>query len=395
MSYNKTYTIDTIAMEALQVLQDEMVFKNLCAVDKTAMYNVQPMGYKVGSVINFMTDPDFEVDTFQSRVNGVWQNEGTNTIRTQPIRTSVRPMEIENLYDVSAAMTAREQALEFPDFTQSVIKPAMIRMAEKIDRYIASKIYQAQGLYASSTLFETSADMAQAKKVAQAQQLGPNKFCLINDELEAMLLGKDWFNNSSSRNSDAILTSGILGRTMGFDFYSTQNWQESTHTNSSGAAVTKAVPATTENMIGTSTLVVVAIAAGKNFSAGDRIKVAGVKRPMIVAANAAEGATTISLVDPICEIIPANAAVTVEGGDTASLTFKGAIMDGRSMAFAMPRLEPAFGGDMASSVVSDQGISIRLVQGYNRDKKINELSIDCLIGAFVLDPRKITLLASK
>jgi hypothetical protein len=312
-------------------------------------------------------------------------------------------MTIEDHLDITTNVSARDKALNFEGFAAEVIRPASYALAEKIDKYMATKILQGMGLYVSSDLFGATSgsgnkDLAQARKVALMQQLGMDKFCLMNPELEATLLGQDWFTGAANRGDDRILRSGEMGHTMGLDFFSTVNWAETSHVSSSGVAVLADAAETASakvNMIGQKGIVCDEITAA--FKAGDRIQVAGAKRPMVVAADVAIAITsaeialrTIPVVDPITEILQADAAVTVVGSGL-TLDFQGAIFDGKSLGMAMPILDAPETG--LSSVVSNNGISIRVVADYDSKFKISQLSMDCLIGGFALDPRRITLLA--
>jgi len=58
---------------------------------------------------------------------------------------------------------------------------------------------------------------------------------------------------------------------------------------------------------------------------------------------------------------------------------------------AMPILDAP--SDKPSAVISSNGYSIRLVQGYDIEKKTEVMSLDVMCGAVAWDPRKITLLA--
>ena len=388
--------IQVVAQEALAHLQDALVIKDLCATDVSAEYNVRPNGYQVGDTVNFKIDPVFEAKEFDPAVG----------IVEQPIRSSNRSLTIEKHFDISTGVSAKEKALSFEGFSATVIQPGAYAIAEKIDKYMAGKVHQGHGLYVSDDLFGAVSgnggkDLAQARKVALLQQLGQNKFCLMGPELEAVLLGQDWFTGAQNRGDDRILRTGELGTTMGLDFFSSVNWQSVTRTNSSGTSslVTAAVAlAGKYNLVGQTSIVVKEIVGG--FLAGDRIAIAGVKRPMIVKttkAAAVSGATvadrTIELVDPITEILPADAAITVVGGNAASIEIQAAIFDGKSLGFAMPMLDAPETG--LSAVASNNGISIRVVSAYDQKYKRSTLSMDCLIGGFALDPRRITLLGNK
>ena len=369
-----------IAAESLMHLEDALVLGNLVTRDKTGEFTSGSM--KLGDNVNMRTNPDYEAKEFV--------NDGVNTIVKQAIRNSKRPFVIEKLFDVSVEITAREKKLDLDSFSEQVISPAAYRLAEKVDQYIGTKILDGTGLYASDTLMATAADMALARKAATLQQLDPqSRIALVNTDLEATLLGQTWFNQSQTRGAPGIATlqSGVMGQVMGMNFFNSINFPDATHTASGGTTTTDNTVAT-DNLIGLSTLTVDAITGG--FTAGDRIAIAGVRRPLIVKTTVAAAATAIVLVDPITEIIPDGAAVTVVGS-AQSLSYQGAIFDGRSLALAMPTLDAP--SDKPSAVVSNNGYSIRMVQGYDIDKKVEVMSLDVMCGAVAWDPRKITLLA--
>ncbi|RLA04755.1 MAG: hypothetical protein DRQ45_00060 [Gammaproteobacteria bacterium] len=368
-----------IASEALMHLEDSLVITNLASRDKTSEFDTGSM--KVGDTINMRTNPDYEAKEFT--------NDGVSTIVTQDIRSSTRPFQIEKLFDVSVDITSREKALDLDSFSDQVIIPAIYRIAEQCDKYVGTKILDAAGLYASATLLGDAADVAQARKAATLQQLDMNRHCLVNTDLEATLLGQTWFNQSQTRGSagESTLSSGNMGHVMGMDFSTSINFPSLTRAASSGTTQTDSTVAT-NNVIGLKVLTVDSVTGG--FTAGDRISVAGVRRPLIVASNVSAAATTIPLVDPISEIIPDNAAITVIGsGQTYSA--QGAIFDGRSLAVAMPSLGTP--SDKPSFVAASNGYSIRVVQGYDITKKVETMSLDLMMGAVAWDPRKITLLA--
>jgi hypothetical protein len=385
--------INIVAAEALIHLQDNLVINNLCTTDVSAEYNMRPNGYKVGESISFKVDPVFEAKEFDPTVGVV----------TQPIRSSNRSLTIEKHLDVTVEVTSKEKALNFEGFSEEVIKPAAFSLAEKVDKYMAGKVYQGHGLFVSTDLFGAvsgtgNIDMAQIRKAANLQQLGMNRFCLLDPTADSTLMGQTWFTGAQNRGNDDILRYGQSGRTMGMDFFSSVNWEDSSHTSSSGTGplVTAAVSLAAGglNLVGQRALVLTEITAG--FLAGDRIQVAGAKRPMVVAADVAialpaapQADRTISLVDPISEILTPEAAVTVVGAGL-TIDFHGAVFDSKSLGMAMPMLDAAEG--QPSATTSDNGISIRVVMGYNHTMKTSQMSLDCLIGGFALDPRRITLL---
>jgi len=287
--------------------------------------------------------------------------------------------------------------LDLDSFVDQVIRPATYKLAEKVDAYVGTKILEAAGAYYSTALFETAADIALARKTAILQQLAMNRFCLVDLDLEATLLGQTWFNQSQTRGGDGEMTlrNADMGRVMGMDFYSSIAFP----TEAAAATVGTLVTTTdnnsgTENLIGDSVLSIDAAGSALTLVAGDRLAIAGVKRPLKVKTAVADATATteVVLIDPITEIIPDGAAVTVlaSGKD---VQHHGAIFDDRSLAVAFPMLD--IPEDKVAATAYNNGVSIRIVKGYDISSKKTTMSLDLLAGSFCLDPRRITLVGDK
>lgn len=372
--------VDQIAAESLMQLEDSLVISQLTARDKTADFNKTPDGYAVGDSVRIKTRPDYEAKEF------------AGAIVIQDIRESNRNMVIEKHLDVSVKITAKEKRLDMDDFTDQVIRPAAIRLAEKCDRYVGTKILEGAGNYASDDLFASSADMALSRQAAVLQQLNPDgRFCLVNDTLEAKLLGAGYFNTYNDRGATGsdVFTTGRMGPAMGMNFHSSVNFPTSTQATTGNGTTQTDNGGGVNNLVGTKVLTVDSLTG--QIEAGDRIEVAGMRRPMIVATQATATATTILLADPISEIVPDNAALTVIGSGVSNLSVLGAIFDSESLAVAMPLLDTP--SDKPSFVVNNNGYSIRVVQGYDMVAKTETMSLDLLIGAKAYDHRRITLLS--
>jgi len=368
-----------IAAEALRHLEDALVIGPLCARDTTSEFTNKSNGWKVGDTVSFRTHGEYEVTDF------------AGSITPQDITTSSRPMQIEKHYDISVEVTSREMALDLDSFSDQVLRNATYKLAETVDTYLGTKILQAAGLYVSSDLFANAADIAQARKAAILQQLAMNRFCLVDLDTEADLLGQTWFNQSQTRGGDGedALRNADMGHIMGMDFSNSIAFPTSGHTAGDGTAATN--NGATDNKIGDKTLVCTAVTALTNILAGDRIAVAGMRRPLIVGPGGAPaGATSIPLVDPITELVPDAAAITVVGSGL-DLTYHGAIFDDRSLAVAFPMLD--LPEDKVAATASNNGVSIRIVKDYDINSKKTTMSLDLLCGSFMLDPRRTTLLA--
>lgn len=379
--------VDLIAAEALTHLEDALVISKLATKDKTADFNTRPNGYAVGDTVRIKSRPDYEAKEF------------TSAIAVQSIRETKRSMAIEKHFDISVEITAKEKALDMESFSEQVIMPAAYRLAEKCDVYVGTKILEAAGLYTSDDLFASAADMAAARKAATIQQLNPTgRYCLVDLSLEAKLLGASYFSTYNNRGDTGaqVFAQGSMGAAMGMQFFSSINFPVAS-AFTSGTMVCQTnngAGGNTNNQIGATSLTVDTQTASRTVKAGDRLAIAGVRRPLKVLTTIADtsATTTVALVDPITEIIPDNAAVTVISTGTAAWTPQGAIFDGDSLAVAMPVLDAP--SDKPSQVISNNGYSIRVVQGYDMASKKETLSLDMLIGATAYDPRRITLLAN-
>ena len=372
--------VNMIAAEALRQLEYELVALRLAYRDKTADFG-KVGGYAVGESVTVKTRPAYETDEFGG------------TISTQDIRQSSTTFSIEKHFDISIPWTSREASMSIDSLSEDVITPAMQSMAQKLDTYLLSKAWEGRGQYFSATLLESASDIALARREANRQQMPKaNRIGLVNGDLEAIMLGTDAFNRFDSRESGGVdaLENAMIGRLMAIDWMSTENFTDASHTPGDGTTATVASPSATENVIGATTLTVDSTAG--TFNAGDRIYVAGMYRPLIVASQVNATATAIPLSHQIDEVVPAGAAVTVVSTGVAASAKSGMIFTPDAFAYAMPPLD--LPGDKVAAVLSANGMSIRVVQGYDQSTKTNTMSLDCLIGAKCYDPRKVVVLGS-
>ena len=370
--------INWIGAKSLNVLSDSLVLKNACAFDNTSDFNVKPNGYSVGSTVEIRTNPAYEAKEF------------TTTTETQDIRSSVRSMSIEKHFDVTVELGAKEKKMDMDNFYLQVVRPAVTALSQKVESYLGTKILDGAGLYSSDSLFGSAADMALATEAATVQQLSPTgRFCVVNGALRAKLLGETYFNtfNSRGQSGESVFNTGGLGQAFDMDFVSSLYMPSLTFTAGTGVGVTNNGSGA-NNLVGTKTITTTATTVG-TIKAGDRIKIAGVRRPLRISTLANVGATSILLTDPITEIIPDGAAITVVSSG-ATYDIQGAIFDDASLAIAMPMLDNAAGHE--NSVVSENGVSIRVVQGYDMGTKTHQMSFDLIVGASAYDNRRITLI---
>jgi hypothetical protein len=367
-----------IASEALGQMTDALTWGRQTTRDVTPQFANQSM--KIGDTVNLRSTPDYEAKEFTS----------VGPIVRQAIRDAVLPFKIEKLFDVSVDITAKEKALDLDSFTTQVIAPAAYRLAEKVDAYIAGKVLAgAAGLYASADLMGNVGDLALARAAANYQRLDPrNRFSMLSPDLEAKALGKDYFYQASIRGDGAnleALREGFLAKTMGFNFFGTQYFPATALDAGNLAGATDNTGGA--NLVGSSVLKVQSV-TGTIGTGRTNIAVAGYRTPLVVIDVI--DSTHLELLYPIMEIIPDDAAFTTVGSGE-ELTGQGLLLDSRAVGLAMPSLGTP--SDKPSFSISNNGYSIRVVQGYDMDAKQEILSMDCLVGAGLIDPRRATILA--
>lgn len=378
---NSLVNVSQIAAEALVGMESNLVAANVMYTDKTADFS-KVGGYSVGESVSIKTRPSFAVDEFTAG----------GSVNIQGVNESLTTLTLEKHLDVSVAFGAREQAMSIDNLNDQVILPAVKALADKIDTYLLSKAWQARGMYGSTSLLANASDIALASKNAKEQQIdSAGRIGFVSSALEAKLLGTDVFNRFDIRGDRAptALAEASMGRLMGIDWISSTNFTDENHVLGDGTAITKNAPTTSENVQGASVLTFNAASVG-SFLAGDRILVAGLKRPLIVAADALVGSTSVTLTHPLDEVVDSSAAISVIGSGNTSVDYSGIILDSNSYAYLMPPLPAFIGGD--SFVVNANGKSLRVSTQADIKTKEVILSIDCLIGGSAYDPRRAMIL---
>lgn len=369
-----------LAAESLVQLEYDLVAGNLVYRDNTSDFSSEG-GYAKGDTVTIRTATDLETNEFS----------GAGPITTQQVNQSKTPLVIEKHFDVSVEITARERALNLDGVRSQIIQPAMTSMAQKVDEYLLSKITESQGLYASSALLQGAADIAQANKRATLQQISKaGRIGLVNEDLEATLLGTDTFSKFDTRGAAGAtaLQEASLGRLMGVDWFSSVNMPNASHTAGSGVT-TLDNSVSTNNLQGSKVLVVDSTTG--TFNAGDKIQIAGAKRAFTVASQVVATSTSIPLVEEINEnlnSLDGNAITVISTGNTVD--YQGIFFNQGAFSYASPPLDPA--NSELSATLSANGMSIRVTEAYDIQTKKTFWSFDMLIGAKATDTRRSMLL---
>ena len=367
---NTFLTPDIIAREALMLLSNNTVISNLVHRDREQEFT----GAKVGDTITIRRRANFRVDEFSS------------TIDVQDINEGGVPLQLEKHYDISVGVTSKELTLELDEFSSRIIAPAMINMAEKVDSYvyglsnqIPTAILKAGSDTALSDLAKVDAQLLR-QKVALAGRSG-----MVSPNRKAEMMSIDAVVRADARGDEGTaLREASMGRVMGIDWYGVQGVE--THVTGT-APTTMAIDNTGGYPAGTTTINLTESGTGAGVLVkGDIIEIAGSGQHVVTAENTASSGdwTAVSIYPALRADVVDTAVVTKLEGHEMNI-----VGDLRGVSLAVvPLALPMESGRGAT--MSYNGLSIRVVIGYNQTTKSDTVSFDLLCGGKVTQPELLT-----
>lgn len=394
-----------IAKEALAQLDNNLVMSKLVHRAYEDEYAKSVNGYTPGTTISIRRPAQFTVRTGATASN-------------QDVVEGTTAITIDQQVGVDFNFTSQQLTLNIKDLSERVIKPAMIQLANKVDRDLMalySKVPNWVGTPGAAV--NTYAKFQEAAKRMDL-------LAVPDDMRRAVMTTSDFRDLASAQAgiyvqkiAETAIRASTLGVLGGVDTYSTQN----TPTHTVGVATgTPKVNGASQNVTYDSvkdTYVQDLVTDGWTNSttgilkAGDVFTIAGVYavnpvtkvttsklRQFVVQADVDSGASTgpatISISPPIiisgsqktCSAAPAdNADITVVGtGATAydqNLVF-------HKNAFALcmvPLVMPP--GSIGGARQSYKGLSVRVVPYYDGTNDISSYRLDVLYGVKAIDPR--------
>lgn len=421
MPGNALITPDVIAREALFHLERNLVVSNLVYRDHDQEFT----GAKVGDTVTIRKPPEYEVTNFgrhsrsgtynaspygtfplaESAADGIQtlREDGATgvgatpsggaayspTIYIQDVSEGGVPMVLDNHFDISVGLSSRELSLEFDRFSEDVVEPAMIAMAERIDTLVYA---QAKYIPYISNL-DSSNDPAAISGLTNLANLDADlltqkvplrgRSALVNPATKASLMVLDAFHRADARGDEGTaLREASMGRIMGLDWYGVQG--VSSFTNAGMTNVTATVDG--DQSAGAATLDVAnAGAAAWTLVTGDVIVVDGNQYMVTAGAVVADtaGTATLSIYPRLVADVTDTTVI-----DTASSHTMNIAGNMRGISLAMVPLEAPMDNNN-SAIMSSRGLSVRVVYGYDINTKSNVLSFDLLAGCRVVHPEML------
>jgi hypothetical protein len=395
---NSNLTIDVIAKEALMHLDNNLVAAKLVHRGHESDFGNAMNGYEAGETISIRRPADFTV------------RDGA-TASNQDVVEGKVSLTVDKQKGVDFGFTSKELTLNINELSERVIKPAMIQLANQVDRDVLNLYKQVPNWVGSTGQTVNSfADFAKAPERL-------DEFAVPMEGRAAILSPADHWALLGSQTAlymqdvaKGAYRNGSLGSIGGVDTYMSQN----VPTHITGSDVTTVTvnqaltTATTTYASVKDTMEQTITIAGGNLNAGDVITIADVNavNPVTKAdLGFAKQFTVVSYSSNTLVLYPAliwsgpfqNVAVAsgVTDLNTKAITAIGAagatnranlVFHRNAFALAMvPMIAPP--GAPKVSRQSYKGTSVRLIPTYDGTNDRSNFRLDVLYGVKAIDPR--------
>ena len=405
---NTTLTADIIAKEAVRILDNECVMAKLVHRGYEEEFSKKVNGYTVGETVSIRRPTDFTVrDGATAVIQDVVEGKTTFTVDKQK--------------GVDFKFTSQDLTLQIDKLSERVIKPAMIQLANQVDRDLMALYYAVPNhVTIPSGGINSFADFALA-----AERM--DKIAIPSDDRYAVLTPADHWAMVGSQTAlyiqDAAREAyrkGSIGTIGGIDTYMSRNY--ATHTTGSRTgtdavdivgqtyvlghtwAESKDATSVSFHIDGTSGATIT-WAAGDTFTISDLYDVNPVTKAAlphlkmftIMAAATASGSEQDVTIWPPIIVSGAQQTCYLSTGtlEDNTVTYQGAASTAYDQnlffhknAFGLvmvPMVSPPGATDVGRQ--SYKGLSVRVIPYYDGTNDVSNWRLDILYGTKVIDPR--------
>lgn len=358
---NQLMTVKDFARAALPRLMEHLVFPNLIYKD----YSQDFAGMK-GDTVQVRKPVVFTASEFDQE----------NGVDTADIVESTVDVQLDKIATVDVGIEALQGATSMDDMTRLFIEPAAAALAQKINQD-GLNLYQDVGTFvgqAGKTPDSLNA-FAEARKALNKQKAPVSGRAAVWDpEADAAFTALDPIVHADKCGSTQALREGSIGRVMGMDNYMSQGVK--THTAGSLAGTGVQVNGAHEE--GGMMLKIKGTSLTGDVKKGDLIQAGAYTFAAAEDAAAASNQVTVKVTAPL-PALQGGEEVQLVGSHTANLCF-------HPMAFAFVTRPLVAPGGVESYTTTYNGISLRVVRGYDMKYKKEMLSMDVLYGFKTLYP---------
>lgn len=366
---NSFVTVKNIARQALPRLIENLVFPNLIHRDYSADFVPG-----LGATIQVKKPVVLQANDFDS----------ANGTSPQDVNDQSVDVTLDKLADVSVEFGAIESATNVDDLNRLFVEPAAVALAEKINSDglgLYKDIAQAVGT-AGTTPNSLAAFADAARVLNEAKVPTTERFGVWNPAANAAFQQLPALVNAEKSGTTEALRAGSIGRVFGIENFMAQGVKNHSAgvltpggTEATGLKVKTAVSSGNEVVLESN-----ASASGTltgSVKAGDVLTIDGKTYTAVANATAASNKITVKLDRAI--VVAADAPASLAGSGAQNLVF-------HKNAFAFvtrPLTAPA---GVESYVTSYNGITLRVVRGYDMKFKKDMLSMDVLYGYKTMYP---------
>lgn len=358
---NTFIEVQKIARETLPRLMDNLVFPNLIYRDIG-----ESVPAKQGDTVIIRRPVELTAQDFD-------ETEGTTT---QDIHYGGEEVYLDHLATVDCSLNAWEATGGGMEALRRLfIEPAAAALADKINRdglALYKDITQIAGTPGSTP--DALEDLANAAYTLDVAKVPTDRRCAVWDPAaNAKLKQIPAVVNAEKCGSARALRTGSIGSIFGMENYMSQAVPKHTAGTLAGMTVKVKYDATgTQNIYLTGTDI-----DGKTLVTGDLLKINGKYHTVRRNSTAESGEIEVGLYPGVTA--EADTPVEIIGSHTANLVF-------HPFAFAFVTRPLAAPAGVESYVTTYNGISLRVVRGYDMRHKSEMLSMDVLYGFKTIHP---------
>jgi hypothetical protein len=354
-----------IAKEALITLENNMIMPRL--VHRGYEKEFQ----SVGATVVIRKPTSFTATAF------------TSAAAAQTITESSVPVILNQLWDVSFDINAKELSLDVVDFTEQFLVPAGQAISQAADSTIFALASTAIAAHYPVSSTPAVSDIAGLDAVMSVMKVPvQDRRLVFHPVTRAGYMSLDAFLNADKRgDTGQALRDAEIGKVLGFDTYVDQNVARITTALS---ATSTAVLDGTLTAAGTVAGTVLRVDLGGTsevLAIGDIFKVTGYDAWHVIttASTLGSGTGLMNFSPAMGSAYASGSTVTFQNSHKANLGFHK-----NAFAFVSAPLSPPIGGAKAA-VMSYNNLACRVTYGYTMSSKSNNISVDFLCGFKVLD----------
>lgn len=367
MATNYFQSVQEIARQSIMSLYQNLVMPNL-------MYKEYSNDFQTGKGATVLAKlpPEYTAHEFVA-ADGVteYSVDDNNTVAVT----------LDTIATVDVGIQAIEMATNVDDLKRMFTDPAARALADYINNDCMN-LYKDVPYWtgAAASTPDALSDFTEAGKILNDNKVPMDmRRAIWNPAALAKFQLIDTVNEADKSGTTQALREGSIGRIMGIDNYMSQSVK--THTTV-GTGTTVAIDFGAGYAAGTTALHVDGLSVG--FAVGDRFTLGGYQYVVTAADDLATDEQDITIYPGLKAAVSDGDVLTIIASHAANMVF-------HQNAFAFvtrPLLAPS---DKLSYTVSYNGLSLRVVRGYDMQYKKEKLSMDILYGKKTLKPEAACL----